>query len=293
MKLIGLICVLALSSTALAKAPENLVKADFLADTTAVLAGRPFTIGLHLQIADGWHVYWTNPGDAGAPTTLKITVPAGYTVGPVQYPVPEKLPLPGGLVVYAYEKELLLTAVITPPGDLKGSAATISAAAGWCVCNPDECVLGKRKLELELPSGEGQPANTDLFAAWRSRMPVSFDEIFSRLQVGFPIDGIVRRNEPTLTFTWRNDPPASSFQWLPGPSADLNVQSALQNTIGHTTSVGLKITPVQGIVPTSSTISGILAYYQAGQPPRGVAVILDRETMQLAPAEAFKQAAAQ
>jgi len=142
----------------------NLVQAELVAETKAVQAGHPFRVGLHLTIADGWHVYWINPGDAGAATTFKLTIPDGFTVGPVQYPVPENLPQPGGLTVYAYEHELLLTATVTPPTDLNGaSSIPISAAAGWCVCTPEKCVLGKAKLSLDLavvPGGASRTTRT-------------------------------------------------------------------------------------------------------------------------------------
>src|ERR1700722_1434614 len=157
-------------------AAQQHVTAEMLADTTAVTAGKPFSVALHLTVDDAWHVYWTNPGDAGAATTFKITAPPGFVGGPVQYPVPEKLPQPGGLTVYAYEKELLLPAQITPPADLNGqTAVTISANAGWCVCS-DICILGKKKLEVSLPVAAGGAANAGLFAAWAPRMPVAFDQ---------------------------------------------------------------------------------------------------------------------
>jgi thiol:disulfide interchange protein DsbD len=155
-----------------------------VADTTAIAPGKPFTVGLHLEIADGWHVYWINPGDAGAATKLVLKVPDGFSAGSVQFPVPEKLDLPGGLTVYGYEKELLLMAIITPPADLKAAAnAAISADASWCVCNPEECVLGNKSLELNLPvAAGGMPANATLFAGWKARMPISSTEAFSSVQ---------------------------------------------------------------------------------------------------------------
>src|SRR5438477_10953600 len=37
---------------------RQLVKATLLADTSAVVPGKPFTIGLLLQMAPDWHTYW-------------------------------------------------------------------------------------------------------------------------------------------------------------------------------------------------------------------------------------------
>jgi thiol:disulfide interchange protein DsbD len=252
--------------------------AELLADTTAVAAGRPFTVGLLLHIDDGWHVYWINPGDAGGPTTLKLTLPPGFTVGPVQYPVPEILPQPGGLTVYAYEKEVMLMATVTPPNDLKGVASVpITAAAGWCVCTTEVCILGKQRLDLTLPVAGDAPAakraaaNGAVFAAWRERLPLAARDVFSSVQT-----------QGTVNFTWKAGPPASELQWIPGPSDDLTVKAAGIRTVGKITNLSLDIEPIQGIAATSSTISGILAYHGAGGQPGGVAVTLDRQTMELA-----------
>jgi hypothetical protein len=259
----------------------NLVRPELLADTTAVQADKPFTVGLRLHIADGWHVYWINPGDAGAPTTLKLTVPPGFTVGPVQYPVPEKITLPGGLVIYAYEKELLLTASISPPSDLRGMTnIPISAAAGWCVCDPEKCVLKKARLQLTLPVGAGEPSNAGLFAAWNSRMPVSSGQVFS--QPIHQVVGIVDQQPMgsrfiggTVTVTWRHVPKASRFDWLPLPSDYLEFHVNDVGTGGNVTTVDWRGIPPASANPgedRTNAIEGVLAYYEDGQPPRGVLI---------------------
>jgi hypothetical protein len=53
-------------------------------------------------------------------------------------------------------------------------------------------------------------------------------------------------------------------------------------TNGRTTTAILEIEPIQGISPASSTVTGIMEYDVPGQPPRGVAVTLDRSTLGLA-----------
>jgi hypothetical protein len=270
--------------------PDNLVRPELVAAADAVEAAKPFTIGLHLIVADGWHIYWINPGDAGAATTFKISVPEGFKVGPVQYPVPEKLPQPGGLTIYSYEKELLLTATITPPKDLRSmTSVPISATAGWCVCS-DVCVLGKQKLDLDNPvaaAGGSKPVNGELFDPWRVRVPVGSDQAFKSIGVSWNPDAsaaasINSSRTAHLTLTWRGDPPATQFEWLPGPRDDLTVTSVTQETAGGNTQLTLKVEPVKGIPPTSPRIDGILAYHLAGQPPMGVAVTLDRKGSGLA-----------
>ena len=44
-------------------------------------------VGVLLEVEPGWHVYWMNPGDSGAPTTVSLTLPPGFTAGPVRFPL--------------------------------------------------------------------------------------------------------------------------------------------------------------------------------------------------------------
>jgi len=38
-----------------------LVTASLIADTDAIVPGRPFTAGLLLKMEPGWHTYWRYP----------------------------------------------------------------------------------------------------------------------------------------------------------------------------------------------------------------------------------------
>ncbi len=150
---------------------KQLVKAELLADTTAVVPGKPFTVGLLLRMAPAWHTYWKFPGDAGLPTELKWKLPAGWKVGEIQWPIPLKTIDPGDIQTYGYVDEVLLMQEITPPAKLDGSSAKLSADASWLVCEKI-CIPGSATLQMELPvSATSQPANTDLFARDRSLLP--------------------------------------------------------------------------------------------------------------------------
>lgn len=284
----GILFLLASCLVASPAVAQQHVRAELLADTTAVQPGKPFTLAIRLHVDDGWHVYWLNPGDAGAATRVSFNLPAGFTAGPVEYPVPQRLPQPGGLIVYAYENELVLRATVNPPSDLNGLASVpISADVHWCVCS-DICILGKKTLQLTLPTAAHgvSPANAELFSAWNPRFPVASDNAFTSVDTevagspgrGGELNAIVR-------CTWRNDPPDKDFLWLPGPSDDLTVQASSITTTGRVTTISLNIEPVQGISPASSTIDGVLAYNGIGHQARGVAMTLQRASLDLAAAK--------
>jgi thiol:disulfide interchange protein DsbD len=142
-----------------------------LADTNAIVPGKPFTVGLLLRMAPGWHTYWKFSGDAGLPTELKWKLPPGWKIGEVQWPIPLKTIDPGDIQTYGYVDEVLLTQEVTPPPKIENSTIKLVADASWLVCEKI-CIPGSATLELELPvSASSQPANTELFARYRRLLP--------------------------------------------------------------------------------------------------------------------------
>jgi len=150
---------------------KQLVKAELLADTNAIVPGKPFTIGLLLRMAPGWHTYWKFSGDAGLPTEIKWKLPPGWKVGEIQWPIPLKTTDPGDIQTYGYQDEVLLVQEITPPAAVSDSTVKLVAEANWLVCEKI-CIPGNASLQLELPrSTTGAPANAEIFAHYRRLLP--------------------------------------------------------------------------------------------------------------------------
>src|SRR5215510_4938215 len=168
--------VLALASRSPAQVYQGkeLVKAELLADTSAIVPGKPFTIGLLLRMVPHWHTYWAFSGDAGLPTELKWKLPPGWKVGEIQWPIPLKTIDPGDIETYGYENEVLLMQEITPPSRLDNSSTKLSTEASWLVCEKI-CIPGGATLQLDLAvASTSQPANTDVFARYRRLLPQNF-----------------------------------------------------------------------------------------------------------------------
>src|SRR4029453_7441101 len=145
-------------------------------DTTAIVPGKSFTVGLLLRMAPGWHTYWKFSGDAGLPTELKWKLPSGWKVGDIQWPIPLKTIDPGDIETYGYENEVLLMQEVTPPQKLDNSTVKLSAEANWLVCEKI-CIPGSATPQLELPvSTTNQPANSELFARYRHLLPQNWPE---------------------------------------------------------------------------------------------------------------------
>ena len=150
---------------------KQLVRAELLADTNAIVPGKPFTLGLLLQMAPGWHTYWKFSGDAGLPTELNWKLPSGWKTGEIQWPIPLKTIDPGDIETYGYENEVLLMQQITPPPKIDTSSVKLIAEANWLVCEKI-CIPGSATLQLDLPvASTSQPANRDVFARYRRLLP--------------------------------------------------------------------------------------------------------------------------
>ena len=187
---------------------KPLVKASLLADTTAIVPGQKFQVGLLLEMAPGWHTYWQYSGDSGLPTTIRWNLPEGFSAGPIQWPVPQAKVEPGDIQVYAYSGQVLLLATITPPANVAGNA-TLSADASWLVCE-EVCVPGDASLELTLPVAKSAiPANTTLFEEFRSQLP-SRD--------ASPFELIWKRTGETLSLQVKNAPAGMQLALYPLPT---------------------------------------------------------------------------
>ena len=147
------------------------VHARLVAEDRAVAPGGSITVALEEKIADRWHTYWKNPGDAGAPTEIVWTLPPGWKADAIQWPRPKRLPV-GPLMDYGYEGTPWFLVKLTAPADAKGPV-TIKAAVSWLVCE-QICVPEDATLTLTLPVGkqEADPAVAKDFAAARALLPV-------------------------------------------------------------------------------------------------------------------------
>ena len=142
-------------------------------EVASVAPGQPFRIGLRQQLAPGWHTYWINPGDAGTPPELALTLPGGSSSGEIQWPAPHRIPF-GPLVNYGYEGGTLLPLTVTPPADLQpGQSFTIQAQGNWLVCEKI-CIPEEGSFTVTLPvepTARPDPAMAPLFQQAESELP--------------------------------------------------------------------------------------------------------------------------
>jgi len=166
--------LLLLAAPALAQPePGPKVHARLVAEDKGVAPGGTVTVALEEKIAAGWHTYWKNPGDAGAPTEIEWTLPPGWKAGPIQWPRPKRLPV-GPLMDYGYEGTPWLLSNLTAPADAAPGPVVIKAHASWLVCQ-QICIPEDATLTLNLTVGAGghDPGVAKDFAAARALLPIA------------------------------------------------------------------------------------------------------------------------
>ena len=142
--------------------------AALLSDTDQVAPGVTLHLGLLLNLAPGWHVYWKNPGQAGLPPSVQLDLPQEARSGAIAWPAPERLK-EGPLVVYAYSGQVLLSLPVTPAAGSYG--LTVRAEANWLVCK-DVCIPQRARFQLDLSAGPpASSAQASLFAEAERSVP--------------------------------------------------------------------------------------------------------------------------
>lgn len=142
-------------------------------------------VGIYLKIAEGWHTYWKNSGEAALPITVKWILPEGLEIGEFAWPAPLKFKERGGVFTYGYKDEVLLSAplfVADLPEAARGKPLVIRAELSWLACQ-DICIPAKASLSKQIVPGsqkEDRPTEfAALFERYRTLRPLKLDELKS------------------------------------------------------------------------------------------------------------------
>ncbi|MFP3940072.1 MAG: protein-disulfide reductase DsbD domain-containing protein [Thermoanaerobaculia bacterium] len=129
-------------------------------------------LGLHFRLIPEWHVYWKNSGDAGFPPAIDAEATAELGNVELLWPAPERYELPGDLVAFGYEDEVVypVRAKMAAGG---AETVEISLDLDYLVCRID-CVPYRYTLTVHQPVGgeaKPDPELVPLLDRWRERLP--------------------------------------------------------------------------------------------------------------------------
>lgn len=236
-------------------------EAELLARDLHAVPGQRTTVALRIKHEPEWHTYWRNPGDSGMPTRIGWTLPAGVTAGPIQWPVPERIPV-GPLTNYGYEGELLLLTELTVPADWPaGRPIPLEAKAEWLICK-EICLPGGTTLSLSLPTATGpakpDPALIGAFARTQAQLPRSGDGwqvAFSVSDTHIVLDAMPAEGVPV---------PPSGLQFFPDqPEVIDHPSPQVQERVPE--GLRLLLTAAPGFEGTIDRLSGVLVAGEGDQ----------------------------
>jgi thiol:disulfide interchange protein DsbD len=150
-------------------------KVMLVAEHTQLVPGSTAYLGLHFKIEPHWHTYWLGTPKAEGQLEFTLDLPAGATLGPIQWPAPKRLVSEGDILDHVYENEVTLILPVSVPSSAKPGPATITGTAKYLICNTT-CVFEESTLTLTLPvvAAGAKPVDSPsaaLFRAARSRLP--------------------------------------------------------------------------------------------------------------------------
>jgi thiol:disulfide interchange protein DsbD len=130
---------------------ENHARVTLVSERAAVVPGDQFLAALKLEIDEGWHVYWRNPGDSGEAPSMRWTLPEGVTAGEFQFPTPEFELISAEIGNYVYKHEVTLPLQVNVPAtQAAGAPVAMSAKVLLLICS-DICIPERYDVTLTLP----------------------------------------------------------------------------------------------------------------------------------------------
>ncbi|MFL2700085.1 MAG: protein-disulfide reductase DsbD family protein [Gammaproteobacteria bacterium] len=130
-------------------AEVSLIKTDNYQDQNKI------HLGIRMDMDEGWHTYWLNPGDSGGAIEVEWNISNGNSISQVMYPAPHKIPYPP-LMTFGYEDFVIfpLELFVNDVNDDINIDATIKFLICSDVCIPENATittsLGKIKTDKEL-----------------------------------------------------------------------------------------------------------------------------------------------
>jgi thiol:disulfide interchange protein DsbD len=218
-----LVVLLSSASQLLQAATGEGVKVWMATDAVPIQAGRPFPVTIVLDLEPGWHTYWQYPGDSGLPPKVTWNLPPGWKAGSVEFSVPHQFSEPGDMIIYGYERQQLLSAIITPPRDLpKDQIVDLKASLTWLACK-ELCVPGSADVSLSALGPREGPISWQSASVPKGDWPLSG-------KPPFPVSVSGKNGTKLLSFSGE---PGIAYEFYPDPADGTSAGHVTQLASGN------------------------------------------------------------
>lgn len=229
----------------------------------SVAPGDRFLAGLEMTMRAGWHTYWRNGGDSGAPTTLNWTLPAFLTPEDILWPPPATYS-DQGLVTFVHHDSVTLLIPFAVSADAPHGPVTLEASVQWLECEA-VCVPGRGTIRAELVVGpETRPS------PHAARLAAAVEQLPPPLPMGAASatwDGPAEGEERTISIRWRPPAGTGSPDFYPYEGDGFEVLTATEVRPGPDGVVTLRKTVRLFDGSWPEAVGGLLVLARPGQLP--------------------------
>lgn len=194
-------------------------------EATAAKPGETVWVAVRLQMDPEWHTYWKNAGEGGlgVPTKIIWKLPPGITAGPIEWPVPEKLPAADS-TTYVFHDEVALLVPLALARDLKPGVLDLAGEVRWMECKT-ACIPGKTNVSASLQIGAVTESSADAprFQSWRERLPKAAS---ANLQPAAVWEKQAEGDKRPLIIEWTANEKVESADFYPAPADNFDVSGA-------------------------------------------------------------------
>lgn len=146
--------------------PEG--RARLVSAQTAVGPDGRLRVGVQLSLAPGWHTYWRDPGESGAPPAFDWSGSENVAGLRLRWPAPRRFRV-FGLDGHGWEDEVVFP--VEARAATGASPVRLRLRLDYQIC-AEICVPASAALALDLPAGPGRPTpSARLLEFWLARVP--------------------------------------------------------------------------------------------------------------------------
>jgi len=142
--------LLLLVGSQLIASEQSYISVDVIPLTESVVPGEAFDIAVIFSMAEDWHTYWQNPGEAGMPSSFEWTLPDNFTIIMRQDPTPRRH-MEEGITTFIHEEEAIYLFSIEAPDDV-ADTNDFAVDIQWLECK-SLCRPGSSQQHFTLEKG--------------------------------------------------------------------------------------------------------------------------------------------
>lgn len=157
-------------------------------------AGATVRIALAFDIHPGWHIYWENPGESGAPTEVQLELPAGCQAptspnGRARLDFPAPTVFEKGETTIGYERRVMLSVPVTIGAEVPAGGLSTKARVSFLVCK-ERCLMGSREITLDLARSSSDAAVAKELADSLAATPLPVSQAPKALGLAVRLEGV-------------------------------------------------------------------------------------------------------